>query len=81
MGPYAAGCDGAGKFAKQTVPTCKAIFTADVRGNQLLSAIEGHNPFASIYMPNETPEERQPTPLNASRRIQRECISVDDENK
>ncbi len=43
--------------------------------------IEGRNPFASIYMPDETPEERQPIPLDAIRSIQRECMSVDDENR
>ena len=32
---------------------------------------EGRNPFASIYMPDETPEERQPIPLDDIRRIQR----------
>ena len=26
---------------------------------------EGRNPFASIYMPDEMPEERQPIPLDA----------------
>ena len=43
--------------------------------------IEGRNPFASIYMPDERPEERQPVPLDAIRRIQRECMNVDDENR
>jgi len=43
--------------------------------------IEGRNPFASIYMPDEMPEERQPIPLDAIRRIQRECMAVDDENR
>jgi uncharacterized protein YcgL (UPF0745 family) len=43
--------------------------------------IEGRNPFASIYMPDETPEERQPIPLDAIRRIQHECMTVDDENR
>ena len=43
--------------------------------------IEGRNPFASIYMPDEIPEERQPIPLDAIRRIQRECMAVDDENR
>jgi len=43
--------------------------------------IEGRNPFATIYMPDETPEERQPIPLDAIRRIQRECMTVDDENR
>ena len=43
--------------------------------------IEGRNPFASIYMPDEMPEERQPIPLAAIRRIQRECMTVDDENR
>ena len=43
--------------------------------------IEGRNPFASIYMPDEMPEERQPMPLDAIRRIQRECMTVDDENR
>ena len=43
--------------------------------------IEGRNPFASIYMPDEMPEERQPIPLDVIRRIQRECMTVDDENR
>ena len=43
--------------------------------------IEGRNPFASIYMPDEMPEERQPISLDAIRRIQQECIDVDDENR
>ena len=43
--------------------------------------IEGRNPFASIYMPDETPEERQPIPLDAIRGIQRDCMTVDDENR
>ena len=43
--------------------------------------IEGRNPFASIYMPDEMPEERQPKPLDAIRSIQRECMAVDDENR
>ena len=43
--------------------------------------VEGRNPFASIYMPYETPEERQPIPLAAIRRIQQECMTVDDENR
>jgi uncharacterized protein YcgL (UPF0745 family) len=43
--------------------------------------IEGRNPLASIYMPDETPEERQPIPLDAIRCIQRECMTVDDENR
>ena len=43
--------------------------------------IEGRNPFASIYMPDEIPEERQAIPLDAIRRIQRECMAVDDENR
>ena len=32
-------------------------------------------------MPDEMPEERQPIPLDAIRRIQRECMAVDDENR
>ena len=32
-------------------------------------------------MLNEMPEERQPIPLDAIRRIQRECMTVDDENR
>ena len=32
-------------------------------------------------MPNQMPEERQPIPLDAIRRIQRECMAVDDENR
>ena len=43
--------------------------------------IEGRNPFASIYMPDEMPEERKPISLDAIRRIQRECMNVDDENR
>ena len=43
--------------------------------------IEGRNPFASIYLPDEIPEERKPIPLDAIRRIQCECITVDDENR
>ena len=43
--------------------------------------IEGRNPFASIYMPDEMPEERQPIPLDSIRRIQREYMTVDDENR
>ena len=43
--------------------------------------IEGRNPFASIYMPDEMPEERQPINLDAIRRIQHECRQVDDENR
>ena len=43
--------------------------------------IEGRNPFASIYLPDEIPEERKPIPLDAIRRIQSECITVDDENR
>ena len=38
--------------------------------------IEGRNPFASIYMPDEMPEERQPIPMDAIRRIQQECIFI-----
>jgi integrase len=41
--------------------------------------IEGRNPFSSIYMPDEAQEERQPIPLDAIRRIQRDCIAIDDE--
>jgi len=43
--------------------------------------IEGRNPFASIYMPDETPEERKPISLDAIRHIQRECMTVDNENR
>ena len=43
--------------------------------------IEGRNPFASIYMPDEEPEERQPIPVDAIRRIQKECMTADDENR
>jgi integrase/uncharacterized protein YcgL (UPF0745 family) len=43
--------------------------------------IEGRNPFASIYLPDEAPEERKPIPLDAIRHIQRECMTVDDENR
>ena len=43
--------------------------------------IEGRNPFASIYMPDEMPEERQPIPLEAIRRIQSDCMTVDDEKR
>jgi integrase len=41
--------------------------------------IEGRNPFSNIYMPDEVQEERQPIPLDAIRRIQRDCIAIDDE--
>jgi integrase len=41
--------------------------------------IEGRNPFSSIYMPDEVQEGRQPIPLDAIRRIQRDCIAIDDE--
>jgi len=41
--------------------------------------IEGRNPFSSIYMPDGTQEERQPIPLDAIRRIQRDCMAIDDE--
>ena len=41
--------------------------------------IEGRNPFSSIYMPDEVQEERQPIPLDAIRRIQRDCMAADDE--
>ena len=40
-----------------------------------------HNSFASIYMPDEMPEERQPIALDAIRRIQHEFMTVDDENR
>jgi integrase/uncharacterized protein YcgL (UPF0745 family) len=43
--------------------------------------IEGRNPFASIYMPDETPSDRQPISLDDIRRIQNECKQVDDENR
>jgi integrase/uncharacterized protein YcgL (UPF0745 family) len=43
--------------------------------------IEGRNPFTSIYMPDEMPEERQPISLDDIRRIQHECMTVDDENR
>ena len=41
--------------------------------------IEGRNPFSSIYMPDEVQEERQPIPLDVIRRIQRDCMGIDDE--
>ena len=41
--------------------------------------IEGRNPFSSIYMPDEVQEERQPIPLDVIRRIQRDCMAIDDE--
>ena len=41
--------------------------------------IEGRNPFSSIYMPDEIQEERQPIPLDVIRRIQRDCMGIDDE--
>ena len=41
--------------------------------------IEGRNPFSSIYMPDKIQEERQPIPLDAIRRIQRDCMGIDDE--
>ena len=40
--------------------------------------IDGRNPFSSIYMPDEVPEERQPIPLDALRCIQRDCVEIDD---
>ena len=43
--------------------------------------IEGRNPFASIHMLDEMPEERQPISLDDIRRIQYECKQVDDENR
>jgi integrase len=43
--------------------------------------IEGRNPFASIYMPDEMPEELKPINLDAIRRIQHECMNIDDENR
>ena len=43
--------------------------------------IEGRNPFASIHMLDEMPEERQPIPLEAIRRIQSDCMAVDDEKR
>jgi len=43
--------------------------------------IEGRNPFASIYMPDETTTDRQPIPLDDIRRIQNECKQADDENR
>ena len=41
--------------------------------------IEGRNPFSIIYMPDEVQEKRLPIPLDAIRRIQRDCIAIDDE--
>jgi integrase len=41
--------------------------------------IEGRNPFASIYMPDEVQEERQPIPLDVIRHIQRDCIAINDD--
>jgi integrase/uncharacterized protein YcgL (UPF0745 family) len=41
--------------------------------------IEGRNPFSSIYMPDEVQEERQPIPMDVIRRIQRDCMAIDDE--
>jgi integrase/uncharacterized protein YcgL (UPF0745 family) len=41
--------------------------------------IEGRNPFSSIYMPDKIQEERQPIPLDAIRRIQHDCMAIDDE--
>ena len=43
--------------------------------------VEGRNSLASIYMPDEMPEERQPINLDAIRRIQHECVNIDDENR
>ena len=43
--------------------------------------IEGRNPFANIYMPDETTTDRQPISLDDIRRIQYECKQVDDENR
>ena len=41
--------------------------------------IEGRNPFSSIYMPDEVQEERQQIPMDVIRRIQRDCMAIDDE--
>ena len=41
--------------------------------------IEWRNPFSSIYMPDEVQEERQPIPMDVIRRIQRDCMAIDDE--
>ena len=41
--------------------------------------IEGRSPFSSIYMHDEVPEERQSITSDAIRRIQRDCIAIDDE--
>ena len=35
--------------------------------------IDDRNPFSSIYMPDEQPDERQPIPLSCIRQIQRDC--------
>jgi integrase/uncharacterized protein YcgL (UPF0745 family) len=62
---------------KRMFGTVKAIINLAMAEH----GIEGRNPFASIYMPDEMPEERQPIPLDAIRGIQRECMTTDDENR
>ena len=64
-------------FIKRMFGSVKAIINLAFAEH----GIDGRNPFASIYMPDEIPEERQPIPLDAIRRIQRECMTVDDENR
>jgi integrase len=60
---------------KRMFGSIKAIINLAMAEN----AIEGRNPFSSIYMPDEVQEERQPIALDAIRRIQRDCIAIDDE--
>ena len=43
--------------------------------------IDDRNPFSSIYMPDEQPDERQPIPLSCIRQIQRDCAEIDDEKR
>ena len=43
--------------------------------------IDDRNPFSSIYMPDEQPEERQPIPLSCIRQLQRDCAEIDDEKR
>ena len=43
--------------------------------------IDDRNPFSSIYMPDEQPEERCPIPLDCIRQIQHDCAAADDEKR
>ena len=62
---------------KRMFGSVKAIMNLAMAGH----GIDGRNPFAGIRMPDEMPEERQPIPLDASRRIQRECMTADDDKR